>query len=66
MTTTLIVNGEMQVFDQPPTVAELAAAQTKRSMAIAVNGEVVPASAHAKTELKDGDVVEIVTAVAGG
>jgi sulfur carrier protein len=60
------VNGKTQVFDRPPTVAELAAAQTRRSMAIAVNGSVVPASAHASTTLQDGDVVEIVTAVAGG
>jgi sulfur carrier protein len=62
----LIVNGEAQLFDESLTVAALAAAQPKRSMAIAVNGRVVPASAHASTVLQDGDVVEIVTAVAGG
>jgi sulfur carrier protein len=62
----VIVNGETHVFDDPPTVAALAAEQTKRSMAIAVNGNVIPASAHATTVLNDGDVVEIVTAVAGG
>ena len=63
---TITVNGELQVFNEPPTVAELAAAQTTRSMAIAVNGSVIPASAHETTRLQEGDVVEIVTAVAGG
>jgi sulfur carrier protein len=62
----ITVNGEPQTFENPLTVAALAAAQPKRSMAVAVNGSVVPASAHATTALKDGDVVEIVTAVAGG
>lgn len=62
----ITVNGDVQVFDHPLTVAALAAEQPKRSMAIAVNGNVVPRSAHATTELQDGDVVEIVTAVAGG
>jgi sulfur carrier protein len=66
MTMTLTVNGEPQAFQHPLTVAELAAGQPKRSMAIAVNGNVVPASAHASTILNDGDRVEIVTAVAGG
>jgi sulfur carrier protein len=62
----ITVNGDAQVFDHPLTVATLAAAQPKRSMAIAVNGTVVPRSAHGTTELQDGDAVEIVTAVAGG
>jgi sulfur carrier protein len=34
--------------------------------AAAVNGEVVPRSAHAAHPLAAGDVVEVVTAVAGG
>jgi len=63
---TITVNGELQSVDHPLTVAALLAAQPKRSMAVAVNGTVVPASAHATTVLQPGDVVEIVTAVAGG
>lgn len=63
---TITVNGEPQSFARPPTVADLVAAHPKRSMAVAVNGAVVPASAHATTVLQAGDVVEIVTAVAGG
>ena len=34
--------------------------------AVAVNQEVVPRSEHASHPLADGDVVEVVTAVAGG
>jgi sulfur carrier protein len=34
--------------------------------AVAVNGEVVPRAVHAARPLADGDVVEVVTAVAGG
>ncbi|QCX26701.1 sulfur carrier protein ThiS [Nocardioides jishulii] len=34
--------------------------------AVAVNGEVVPRSEHAVHRLRDGDVVEVVTAVQGG
>lgn len=34
--------------------------------AVAVNGEVVPRAHHPTRRLADGDVVEVVTAVAGG
>jgi len=34
--------------------------------AVAVNGEVVPRAAHGARPLAAGDVVEVVTAVAGG
>ena len=34
--------------------------------AVAVNGEVVPRSAHATHQVTDGDDVEVVEAVAGG
>lgn len=35
-------------------------------VAVAVNGEVVPRREHAAHRLEDGDVVDIVRAVAGG
>lgn len=35
-------------------------------VAVAVNGAVVPRSAWATTALRDGDAVEVVTAVQGG
>lgn len=34
--------------------------------AVAVNGEVVPRAEHDTRQLTDGDVVDVVTAVAGG
>ena len=60
------VNGDATVLDGPTSVANLVASQPKRSMAVAVNGTVVPLSAHPTTFVNDGDVIEIVTAVAGG
>ena len=63
---TITLNGDTTVLDGPTSVADLVAAQPKRSMAVAVNGTVVPLSAHPTTFVNDGDVVEIVTAVAGG
>jgi sulfur carrier protein len=41
-------------------------AATPRGIAVAVNGEVIPRSRHASTELTEGARVEIVTAVQGG
>jgi sulfur carrier protein len=63
---TITLNGDTTPLDGPTSLADLVASQPKRSMAVAVNGEVIPQSAHAMTFITDGDVVEIVTAVAGG
>ena len=41
-------------------------ATTPRGIAVAVDGQVIPRSQHADTELKEGARVEIVTAVQGG
>ncbi|HEX7964798.1 MAG TPA: sulfur carrier protein ThiS [Gammaproteobacteria bacterium] len=37
-----------------------------KRVAVEVNGEIVPRSAHATHEFKDGDTVEIIHAVGGG
>jgi sulfur carrier protein len=63
---TITLNGDTTSLDGPTSVADLVAAQPKRSMAVAVNGTVVPLSAHPTTFVNDGDIVEIVTAVPGG
>lgn len=63
---TITLNGDTTILEGSISVADLVAAQPKRSMAVAVNGVVVPLSAHSTTFVNDGDVVEIVTAVAGG
>jgi sulfur carrier protein len=49
-----------EVLDLPDGVA------TPRGIAVAVNGQVIPRSQHANTELTEGARVEIVTAVQGG
>jgi sulfur carrier protein len=41
-------------------------ATVPRGIAVAVDGQVIPRSQHADTELKEGSRVEIVTAVQGG
>ena len=50
------------------TVAQLVSgrAPDQRRVAVARNGEVVPRSAWATTELAAGDAVEVLAAVAGG
>ena len=47
-------------------VAETGANPDRRGLAVAVDGEVVPRSAWAATELSDGARVEVVAAVQGG
>ena len=60
----LMINGEpVEVADGAGIVDLL---NERAGSAIAVNGEVVPRAEHATTSLRDGDVVEIVTAVQGG
>jgi len=63
---TITLNGATAKLEGPTSVADLVAAHPKRSMAVAVNGTVIPLSAHPTTFISDGDVIEIVTAVAGG
>jgi len=50
----------LDVLDLP------AGATTPRGTAVAVDGQVIPRSQHANTELREGARVEIVTAVQGG
>jgi sulfur carrier protein len=62
------VNGEAREVPAGTTVAELVAAATELTagVAAAVNGEVVPRRRWPGTQLRDGDQVEVVTAVQGG
>jgi sulfur carrier protein len=63
----VIVNGaarEVAVSCVEALVAELT--EARRGVAVAVNGEVVPRSAWAGAELRDGDRVEVLTAAQGG
>ncbi|HEU0100886.1 MAG TPA: sulfur carrier protein ThiS [Mycobacteriales bacterium] len=64
----LTVNGVATELAEDTTVARLVEdlAHDRRRVAVARNGEVVPRSAWAGTQLQDGDAVEVLSAVAGG
>lgn len=67
-TAAIHVNGQPLPLGRPLTVAALLAdsGHAGKRVAVEINGEVVPRSRHADTELRDGDRVEIVVAVGGG
>jgi sulfur carrier protein len=62
------LNGEARELPDGTTIAQAVAELTAAAagVAAAVNGDVVPRSSWAVTLLRDGDQVEIVTAVQGG
>jgi sulfur carrier protein len=64
----LTVNGEPREVPDGATIDALVASVTGQAggIAAAVNGEVVPRGAWAGSRLRDGDQVEVVTAVQGG
>jgi len=62
------VNGEPRAVRDGGTVAHVVGDATALTsgIAVAVNGEVLPRSEWAATVLRDGDQLEVVTAVQGG
>jgi sulfur carrier protein len=64
----IVVNGDPCEIQKDSTVAALLATLEfgQRRVAVAVNGDVVPRSSHAKAMLAPGDHVEILEAVGGG
>ncbi len=64
----LTLNGEPRQFPAPLTVAGLIEhlGYTGKRIAVERNGDIVPKSLHAATELAQGDQLEIVVAVGGG
>ncbi|GAA1405099.1 sulfur carrier protein ThiS [Oerskovia paurometabola] len=76
MTGTALVNGEPYRLAVPTTVTALVAAllpellgdtgDVPRGVAVAIDDAVLPRSTWASTTLRDGDRVEVVTAVQGG
>jgi sulfur carrier protein len=62
------LNGKNTGFQGSPTVTALLDSLNinAQQVAVAINGEVLPRDAWARTELRDGDAVEIVRAVGGG
>ncbi len=64
----LTVNGAPGELPAGTTVAALVEerAADARRVAVARNGEVVPRSAWGRTQLEEGDAVEVLAATAGG
>lgn len=64
----IVLNGQDHVFPGPMSVAALVErlGLDQRKVAVERNLEIVPRSAHAATDLRDGDRVEIVNFVGGG
>jgi len=64
----LTINGERREFDDGVTLADLVAAtvSTHRGVAVAVDGEVAPRGTWAGLALRDGQAIELLTAVQGG
>ena len=64
----LRINGENRHFPAPLTVDQLieTLGYTGKRIAVEKNGEIVPKSLHATTQLVSGDRLEIVVAVGGG
>ncbi len=62
------LNGQPRELPDGSTIAQAVAELTAASagVAAAVNGDVVPRGSWAATLLRDGDQVEVVTAVQGG
>ena len=65
---TVQLNGVPTEVDAGATLADVLAAHgvPERGVAVAVAGEVVPRAAWSSTELRDGVVLEVLTAVQGG
>jgi len=68
MSLSLVLNGESRVMEAVRTVADLVAALglDARKVAVERNLEIVPRSLYDRTELADGDRLEIVHFIGGG
>jgi sulfur carrier protein len=68
MSLSLVLNGESRVMESVRTVAELVVALglDARKVAVERNLEIVPRSLYDRTELADGDRLEIVHFIGGG
>ena len=68
MSVPVTLNGVLRDLPDGSTVAQAVAELTaaRSGVAAAVNGEVVPRGSWADTLMRDGDQVEVVTAVQGG
>jgi sulfur carrier protein len=65
---TVLLNGVVTEVAPRATLADVLAAHgvPERGVAVALSGEVVPRAAWASTPLREGSVLEVLTAVQGG
>ncbi|MEJ2867308.1 sulfur carrier protein ThiS [Actinomycetospora sp. OC33-EN08] len=65
---TVLVNGIVTEVGPDATLADVLAVHgvPERGVAVAVSGEVVPRASWASTSLREGAVLEVLTAVQGG
>jgi len=65
---TVLLNGVVTEVAPDATLADvlLAHGVPERGVAVALSGEVVPRAAWASTRLREGSVLEVLTAVQGG
>jgi sulfur carrier protein len=64
----VVINGTMTALTTGATVRDVVRSMTEQDSgcAVAVNGEVIPRSGWEEHVLRDGDRVEVLTAVQGG
>lgn len=64
----ITLNGESRQIESATTVAGLmdVLGYTGKRIAVERNGDIVPKSRHADTQLAEGDKLEVVVAVGGG
>ncbi len=64
----ITINGKLNTLPAQSTVTDLLTSLNAQGKRVAVerNGDIVPRSLHANTQLNNGDVLEIVIAVGGG
>ncbi len=64
----ITINGEPKTIDGTMSVHQLLEhlGHAGQRLAVELNGEIVPKSQHSITNVKEGDVIEIVIAVGGG
>ena len=62
------INGKKQLCAEGLTLVELldSLGMTSRAIAVEINQEIQPRDTHSQVEVKDGDILEIVTLVGGG
>ena len=64
----IVVNGVDYILEKPTQLVDLVSQLSLQGKTLAVerNSEIVPRSQFAVTEVKNGDVLEIIVAVGGG